>query len=149
MAMITGLSGNEIFCLQRQGLTPGDLVIGNSVISLGLIGSLRSDLKTLFGGEVHQVTQIIHEGRQRAYACMVAEAKRHGGVGLRACRMNWCYMEPILSFWRSVPVCIAREPNRNTSNFPVLRMAKLCIARWMRNLNPSGLCLAMWLIPLV
>ncbi|MBW4469963.1 MAG: heavy metal-binding domain-containing protein [Stenomitos rutilans HA7619-LM2] len=82
MAIITGLSGNEIFCLQRQGLTPGDLVIGNSVISLGLIGSISSGLKTLFGGEVHQVTRIIHEGRQRAYARMVAEAKRHGGVGI-------------------------------------------------------------------
>ena len=82
MTIITGLSGNEIFCLQRQGLTPGDLVIGNSVISLGLIGSIRSGLKTLFGGEVHQVTRIIHEGRQRAYARMVAEAKRHGGVGI-------------------------------------------------------------------
>ena len=82
MTIITGLSGNEIFCLQRQGLTPGDLVIGNSVISLGLIGSISSGLKTLFGGEVHQVTRIIHEGRQRAYARMVAEAKRHGGVGI-------------------------------------------------------------------
>jgi uncharacterized protein YbjQ (UPF0145 family) len=82
MAIITGLSGNEIFCLNRQGLTPGDLVIGNSVISLGLVGSISSGLKTLFGGEVHQVTRIIHEGRQRAYARMVAEAKRHGGVGI-------------------------------------------------------------------
>ncbi|MBC7973262.1 MAG: heavy metal-binding domain-containing protein [Verrucomicrobia bacterium] len=82
MAIITGLSGNEIYCLQRQGLTPGDLVIGNSVISLGLIGSISSGLKTLFGGEVHQVTRIIHEGRQRAYARMVAEAKRHGGAGI-------------------------------------------------------------------
>jgi uncharacterized protein YbjQ (UPF0145 family) len=82
MAIITGLSGNEIFCLQRQGLTPGDLVIGNSVISLGLIGSISSGFKTLFGGEVHQVTRIIHEGRQRAYARMLAEAKHHGGVGI-------------------------------------------------------------------
>lgn len=82
MAVITGLSGNEIFCLQRHGFTPGDLVIGNSVISLGLVGSITSGLKTLFGGEVHPVTRIIHEGRQRAYARMVAEAKRHGGVGI-------------------------------------------------------------------
>ncbi len=82
MAIITGLSGNEIFCLQRQGLTPGDLVIGNSVISLGLIGSIGSGLKTLVGGEVAQVTRIIHEGRQRAYTRMVEEAKRHGGVGI-------------------------------------------------------------------
>ena len=82
MTIITGLSGNEIFCLQRQGLTPGDLVIGNSVISLGLLGTISSGLKTLFGGEVHQVTRIIYEGRRRAYARMVAEAKRHSGVGI-------------------------------------------------------------------
>ncbi len=82
MAAITGLSGNETFCLHRQGFTPGDLVIGNSVISLGLLGSISSGLKTLFGGEVHQVTRIIHEGRQRAYARMVAEANHHGGVGI-------------------------------------------------------------------
>ncbi|HEY9646682.1 MAG TPA: heavy metal-binding domain-containing protein [Chroococcidiopsis sp.] len=82
MAIITGLSGNEIFCLQRQGFTPGDLVIGNSVISLGVVSSIGSGLKTLVGGEVHPVTKIIHEGRQRAYARMVAEAKHHGGVGI-------------------------------------------------------------------
>jgi len=82
MTVITGLSGNEIFCLRKQGLTPGDLVIGNSVISLGVIGSVTSGLKTLVGGEVHQVTKLIHEGRQRAYARMLAEAKHHGGVGV-------------------------------------------------------------------
>jgi uncharacterized protein YbjQ (UPF0145 family) len=82
MAIITGLSGNEIYCLKRQGFTPGDLVIGNSVISLGLIGSIGSGLKVLFGGEVSQVTRIIHEGRHRAYARMLAEAEQHGGVGI-------------------------------------------------------------------
>jgi uncharacterized protein YbjQ (UPF0145 family) len=82
MAIITGLSGNEIFCLHQQGMTPGDLVIGNSVISLGLLNSIGSGLKTLVGGEVHQVTKIIHEGRQRAYARMLTEAKHHGGVGI-------------------------------------------------------------------
>ena len=89
MVTITGLSGNEIFCLDRHGLTPGDLVIGNSVISLGLVGSIGSGLKTLFGGEVQQVTQVIHEGRQRAYARMVAEAIRHGGVGITGVSSNY------------------------------------------------------------
>ncbi len=51
MTTISGLSGNEVYCLHRQGLTPGDLVIGNSVISLGLIGSIGAGLKTLAGGE--------------------------------------------------------------------------------------------------
>jgi uncharacterized protein YbjQ (UPF0145 family) len=82
MAIITGLSGNEIYCLRRQGFTPGDLVIGNSVISLGLIRSISSSLKVLFGGEVSQMTRIIHEGRHRAYARMLLEAEEHGGVGI-------------------------------------------------------------------
>ena len=67
MAAISGLSGNEIFCLRQQGMHPGDLVIGNSVFSLGLIGGIASGLKTIVGGEVTQVTSIIHEGRQKAY----------------------------------------------------------------------------------
>ena len=82
MAAISGLSGNEIFCLRQQGMHPGDLVIGNSVFSLGLIGGIASGLKTIVGGEVTQVTSIIHEGRQKAYDRMVAEAQKHGGIGI-------------------------------------------------------------------
>lgn len=82
MAIMTGLSGNEIYCLHKKGLTPGDLVIGNSVYSVGLIGGIGSGLRTLAGGEVTQITSIIHEGRQKSYDRMVAEAQKHGGVGI-------------------------------------------------------------------
>lgn len=82
MVAISGLSGNEIFCLRQQGMYPGDLVIGNSVFSLGLIGGIASGLKTIVGGEVTEVTSIIHEGRQKAYDRMLAEAQRHGGIGI-------------------------------------------------------------------
>ncbi|MEH2107428.1 heavy metal-binding domain-containing protein, partial [Nostoc sp.] len=82
MVAISGLSGNEIFCLRQQGMYPGDLVIGNSVFSLGLIGGISSGLKTIVGGEVSEVTSIIHEGRQKAYARMLAEAEKHGGIGI-------------------------------------------------------------------
>jgi uncharacterized protein YbjQ (UPF0145 family) len=82
MAILTGLSGNELFCLRRKGLTPGDLVIGNSLISLGLVRSITAGLKTLLGGEVHGITSLIHEGRQRAYRRMLKEARERGGVGL-------------------------------------------------------------------
>lgn len=82
MVAISGLSGNEIFCLRQQGMYPGDLVIGNSVFSLGLIGGIASGLKTIVGGEVTVVTSIIHEGRQKAYDRMLAEAQRHGGIGI-------------------------------------------------------------------
>jgi uncharacterized protein YbjQ (UPF0145 family) len=82
MSIITGLSGSEIFCLKRQGFTPGDLVIGNSVISLGVLNSIGSGIQTLIGGEITPITNLIHEGRQRAYARMVKEATQHGGVGI-------------------------------------------------------------------
>ena len=82
MAIMTGLSGNEMFCLHKKGLSPGDLVIGNSVFSVGLIGGIGSGLRTLAGGEVTQITDVIHEGRQKSYARMVAEAQKHGGAGI-------------------------------------------------------------------
>ena len=82
MAIITGLSGNELYCLKQKGLSPGNLVIGNSVFSLGFVGGLASGFKTLAGGEIHQMTEIIKEGRQMAYMRMVEEARRHVGAGV-------------------------------------------------------------------
>src|SRR5580658_4010392 len=82
MAVMTGLSGNEMYCLHQKGLQAGDLVIGNSVFSVGVIGSLGSGLKTLAGGEVTQITSVIHEGRLKSYERMVVEARKHGGIGI-------------------------------------------------------------------
>lgn len=82
MAIVTGLSGNELYCLKEKGYGPGDLVIGNSVFALGFVGGLVSGLKTLGGGEVHQLTELIREGRTQAYLRMVEEARRHVGVGV-------------------------------------------------------------------
>jgi uncharacterized protein YbjQ (UPF0145 family) len=82
MAVMTGLSGNEIYCLHLKGLSPGDLVIGNSVFSMGFLGSLASAGRNLLGGEVSQITKIIHEGRSEAYGRMVKEAEARGGAGI-------------------------------------------------------------------
>lgn len=82
MAVMTGLSGNEMYCLHLKGLQAGDLVIGNSVFSVGFLGGIGSGLKTLVGGEVTQITSIIHEGRQNSFARMQDEALRRGGVGI-------------------------------------------------------------------
>lgn len=79
MSVVTGLSGNEIYCLHKLGYHPGDLVIGNSVSSLGVIGSLASVARTLAGGEVIEVTQIIHEGRQLAIDRLLKESEQRGG----------------------------------------------------------------------
>jgi uncharacterized protein YbjQ (UPF0145 family) len=65
MPVMTGLSGNEMFCLHLKGYSPGELVIGNSVFSMGFLGSLAAAGRGLLGGEVTQITQIIHEGRSK------------------------------------------------------------------------------------
>ena len=40
--MLTGLSGNEIYCLAQKGWVPGNIVVGNSVHSLGFVRSVGS-----------------------------------------------------------------------------------------------------------
>ena len=80
--IISGLSGNEIYCLAQKGYEPGELTVGNSVRSLGVAGSLGSSLRTLAGGEAAAITQLISEGRHAAIRRMEQEAARHGAVGV-------------------------------------------------------------------
>jgi uncharacterized protein YbjQ (UPF0145 family) len=82
MSVMTGLSGNEIYCLNSKGFRPGEMVVGNSVYSLGVLGSMGAGLQTVFGGEVTQITSVIHEGRQQSYDRMVQEAQQRGGAGI-------------------------------------------------------------------
>jgi len=79
---ICSLSGNEIFCLRQKGFFPGDIVVGNSVRSLGVVGSVGSSLRTLAGGEVENITSLISEGRHAAMQRLVEEAHRHGAHGV-------------------------------------------------------------------
>jgi uncharacterized protein YbjQ (UPF0145 family) len=79
---MTGLSGNEMYCLALKGLGAGELVVGNSVHSLGFLGGIGAGFQNMFGGEVTQITSIIHEGRQQSFARMLAEARQHGAKGI-------------------------------------------------------------------
>ncbi|MBW8753488.1 MAG: heavy metal-binding domain-containing protein [Sphingomonadales bacterium] len=82
MAMVTGLSGNEIYCMALKHYTPGEIVVGNSVQSMGFLGGMVSGFKNMAGGEIEQVTQAIEDGRLKAFERMVAEAQREGAAGV-------------------------------------------------------------------
>ena len=82
MTVLTGLSGDEIYCLALKGLTPGELVIGNSVHSLGFLGGIGAGFQTVFGGEVQQITDIISEGRHEGQTRLESEAARHGAQAI-------------------------------------------------------------------
>src|SRR5471032_1315576 len=82
---ISGLSGNEIYCMHLKGFSPVGIVVGNSVRSMGFLGGLTSGVRGVIGGEIPQITEIIHEGRESAYERMVAEVRQgsaHGAVGV-------------------------------------------------------------------
>jgi uncharacterized protein YbjQ (UPF0145 family) len=84
---LTGLSGNEIYCMRLKGLSPSGVVIGNSIQSMGFLGGVRSAFRGIVGGEIPDVTRMIHEGRAAAFTRMRAEADReqvHGVVGVTA-----------------------------------------------------------------
>lgn len=68
--------------MAQKGLFPGEIVVGNSVRSLGLAGSIGSSFRTLAGGEVENITALISEGRHAAMARLVDEARRHAAHGV-------------------------------------------------------------------
>ena len=82
MPVMTGLSGNEMWCLHRKGLSAGDMILGNSVCSMGILRSIGSSFRQLMGGEVTQITQLIHDGRRNSFDRLLAEAQKRGGVGV-------------------------------------------------------------------
>jgi uncharacterized protein YbjQ (UPF0145 family) len=71
--------------MRLKGLTPTGVVIGNSIQSMGLLGGVRSAFRGIVGGEIPDVTGMIHAGREAAFQRMKAEAQReqvHGVVGV-------------------------------------------------------------------
>lgn len=79
---VSGLSGNEIYCLNKSNFTAGQLCVGNSVIALGVGRSIGAGLSVLGGGEVEEVTRLVYDGRLKAFDRMMQEARENGGAGI-------------------------------------------------------------------
>ncbi len=85
---VTGFSGNEIFCLKKLGYNAGQLCLGNNVIAMGVTRGIGAVLSNLAGGEITEITKLVHDGRKNAYDRMVKEARHYGGVGLAAVKFD-------------------------------------------------------------
>ncbi len=79
---VSGMSGNELFCIAQKGYEPLELVVGNSVCSLGVLGGIGAWGRGVTGGEIENVTALISEGRHQAIQRMEAEAEKHGATGV-------------------------------------------------------------------
>lgn len=77
----TGLSGNEMYCVDLLGYEPGNLLVGNSVFSMGFIGGIGSNLRTIVGGEITQITNMIAEGRRLSLKRFDDELAKENGAG--------------------------------------------------------------------
>ena len=84
-SVVTGLSGNELFCIDKLGYRAGDLLVGNSVYSLGLLGGIGSAFNAMAGGDVTQITEMITAGRHLSTQRLMNEmrqASMHGATGM-------------------------------------------------------------------
>ena len=79
---VTGFSGNEIYCLNKLGYKAGPLCLGNNVVALGVMRGFGAGLSTLAGGEILEITKLVHTGRMNAYNNMLKESNSYGGAGL-------------------------------------------------------------------
>jgi uncharacterized protein YbjQ (UPF0145 family) len=80
-ARYSGLSGNEMYCLALMGYEPGNILVGNSVFSMGFIGGVGSHIRTALGGEISQITNMIAHGRELALSRFSQELAQAGGGG--------------------------------------------------------------------
>ncbi len=71
-----------MYCLNLVNFRPGNLLVGNSVFSMGVLGSLRTLGKGLVGGEVTAFTEMIHEGRKLSYERLSNELSQNNGSGV-------------------------------------------------------------------
>ena len=80
-ARYSGLSGNEMYCLALIGYEPGNILVGNSVFSMGFIGGVGSNIKNALGGEINQITNMIAHGRELSLSRFSQELAQTGGGG--------------------------------------------------------------------
>src|SRR3984957_6513785 len=82
MAKVTGLSGNEIYCLALKQYSAGELVVGNSVNFDGLSGFSRSRAHQRLGWRGAAADPSDSRSRAAALARLTEEASRQEASGV-------------------------------------------------------------------
>ncbi|HUC87725.1 MAG TPA: heavy metal-binding domain-containing protein [Candidatus Binatia bacterium] len=112
--VFSGLSGNELYCLNLIGYKPGNLVVGNSVYALGFIGGLASGIRTTIGGEIQQVTNMIAGGRKLSLQRLEQELKGLSANGASGVTSELVFHPGNVEFL-SIGSSIYRQDNQPTA----------------------------------
>jgi uncharacterized protein YbjQ (UPF0145 family) len=86
------LSTSDFWLLDSMGYQPLGLVVGNSVFSIGLGGSIGAGLKGMTKGEVPQLTELLYNARELAITRMKKEAEDLGADGIVEVKLKLEYM---------------------------------------------------------
>jgi uncharacterized protein YbjQ (UPF0145 family) len=101
MTVMTELSGNDLACLAQKNYAPGNIVIGNSVNSLGWSDKIESSLTGMLGKELKPITNRLNEIRQNAYQRMLNEATSSNATGVIGVNsrllLHWNNLESVIS----------------------------------------------------
>lgn len=131
----SGLSGNEMYCAHLLGYNPGDLLVGNSVFSMGFIGGIRSSLRTFVGGEITQYTNMIAEGRRLSLERFEGELVEAEGTGATGVTSELIFHPGNVEFL-TVGSTIHRDDGKKENNFTTSADAQELFCQWDAGYQP-------------
>lgn len=132
---VSGLSGNGLYCAHLLGFSPGDLLIGNSVFALGMIGSLRSSIRTVVGGEITTITNMIAEGRRLSFDRFNQELTKSGGTGAIGVKNSLIFHPGNIEFL-TIGSAVEDSLNRNIGSFSTSADAQELYCQWDAGYEP-------------
>lgn len=133
----SGLSGNEMYCTALLGYSPGDLLVGNSVFSMGFIGGIGSNIRTAVGGEISQFTNMIAEGRRLAIQRFEQELQQAGGSGATGMTSELIFHPGNVEFL-TVGSTLHRNDNQTGGVFTTSADGQELFCQWDAGYAPMG-----------
>jgi uncharacterized protein YbjQ (UPF0145 family) len=133
----SGLSGNEMYCAHLLGYKPGNLLVGNSVFSMGLMGSIGSSIKTVVGGEIHQYTNMIAEGRRLSLERFAAELEQSEDEGATGVTSELIFHPGNVEFL-TVGSSIHTETSNTGPSFTTSANAQELFCQWDAGYTPKS-----------
>lgn len=136
-AIYSGLSGNEMYCLNLIGYLPGNLIVGNSVFAMGVIGGIGSNIRTTIGGEVSQITNMIAEGRRLSLSRFGQELSQSNGSGASGVTSE-LIMHPGNIEFLTVGSCVHRNDGAGAGAFTTSADGQELFCQWDAGYQPVG-----------
>jgi uncharacterized protein YbjQ (UPF0145 family) len=134
-ACFSGLSGNEMYCVDMLGYRPGNLIVGNSVFSMGFLGSIGSSFSSMVGGEIKQYTEMISEGRRLSLHRFDEELSQTGGTGATGVTSELIFHQGNVEFL-TVGSTIHRKDNGREENFSSSADGQELFCQWDAGYKP-------------